>query len=434
MIRIVYLSMHTDTSHTSKTFQEKVKQASIEEAIQLHLQRYKVLETFARNFLQKHKPKHTIKIQYRKQPTTADNSLMSEFSKKLIETGKIVDIITIGNEYILDASKGSINQNSDLDIQVKSINVDLMMYWCAFLKERARTTTISFAHQWDCNLYLKPCKLDIETQTLKDILLTHWDSLMPSNKESAKKIAEYIQQYCKAYMNKASITSTGQANYPNPDSDTFDAMAEIAQYEAHVEAGDKMFDTFNRGNMMDDYLAFTTTQQEAFVFFGSLMMIGLFGDDFAEIIKTKFNNDCKLGRPLCMLEFLYNLKMHATCQDKRKIVKLKYVERLYNTLKGSVNECTEHSDIRNGKITILLTKHKEDKKAPLNDVQDLVREIVSDEINLKNCVKISETTAPDNHCQGECCHPETVSVIDNCIARIHDFIENYNEPAMTNVN
>jgi hypothetical protein len=451
-------------------FQDRIEHLDNDGAIQLHRRRYTILIDFAKSI--------DINPVITSRDVNDNGKTYSDFGTKLIQsdstlTKKVVfKMITIhvnDQIYEMDISGSSINKNSDLDVHVRGPDNLLMMKWVQHLDERSRHTRESFAREWDCNVYMKCCTLDkkhIEDTCKRPIDIMHriWEYYLPNTQSGADYIANVIKEYCTAFTRNDTIRGN---LFPNADTDAYDSKKEYQQYVAQLDAGTafqrqangilrhaemiynqvghsvvapatsststpklltrSISDATNKLPKHNEYVPdpelarlrlysdFVVTQQEAFVFIGSLVIIGLYGTHEADSLNTCKN---KWWRSLCTLEFLYNLKMHLVGNHQDPVkqrVKLKYIERIYHALCQSENTCLKHKHARKTDIDTLLETHKENRTAALGEIKKLLRLLIADEMNGPKCAvdDYKEYSPSETSCE---------KLIERQIIIMHDYI------------
>ena len=297
------------------------------------------------------------------------------WSKKILrdKNGKI--------ETVFDASFGSMDPTSDLDIGVVSVSKHVIDEWIKHLKSAQlliKDKKITFTEYWDSNFYFEPGVLQGDKLVSK--LQANLETALPTKKTMVQDM-KLIQKYTDAYIKKTSMTLGKYSVYPNPEAPGFTQEAELDQYTALSEYGNVCFKTFNSTT----YGQMACCKTEALISPGSLAICSVFGAK----VQTKFINDSTktIWRLVAAFEMLLNLKMHKHGDQ----VKTKYLERLDNVLKKSPNACKKKTRLS---ITGEITNTKKKKLINLKgQVLNLIGLILEDEEDGTKCPEGLKATA-----------------------------------------
>ena len=302
----------------------RIKKAnSISEKAALHNARFEVWNKFINDYANG----NGLKIQ------TIDRVPSQAFEKKVVGMGNAWSKKILKKngkiETVFDASFGSMDPTSDLDIGVVSLNKAVIDEWIIHLeKAQKQIKTITFTEYWDSNFYFEPGVL--QGGKLVSKLQANLETALPT-KETMVQDMELIQKYADAYIKKTSMTLGKYSVYPNPEAPGFTQKAELEQYKALSYYGNVCFTTFDSTT----YGQMACCKTEGLISPGSLAICRVFG---AKIQQDYINDDTKtIWRLIAAFEMLLNLKMHKHGDQ----IKTKYLERLDNVLKKSPNACTK---------------------------------------------------------------------------------------------
>ena len=360
-----------------------------------------------------------------------------KFEKMVVDRGNVWSKITLLNrkgeeQYIFDAGFGSLDVESDLDVSIYGIDVEIIQEWIVFLKQN-RPQNSTFSAYYDSNFYFEPSIRDSDGKLVsraknevRKFLITRETegetntehSLIP-NKTNIVEAMGIIVKYAKAYIDGKPLilkkhVKDGKLHdgsfltvYPNPQSNDFRLEEEIEQYAAMEYFGHECKDP---RSTMKDFMIFGCTKSEALLSAMSVAICAVFGDHMkSEIIDgidgindKKIRGDDTSWRLITALEMLYNLKMH---QDNHGHIKTKYIRRLEDTLVASKFRCRkENTDkFRRSAIKIDLKKSLlsilEKKKRKLtDDIRKFISVSVTDEVNGVVCSneEVRKTTIDEN--------------------------------------
>ncbi len=339
---------------------EHTEDAILYQLASLHDDRFYFWKCFINSFFDKKKKTDWKKtVCSRKMP-------YKKFEKMVVDRGNVWSKITLLNkngeeQYIFDASFGSLDVESDLDVVVHGDNVDIITDWVDFL-EHNRPRNSTFSAYYDSNLYFEPSvysdgklvskvKIEIEKALITGETEgetkgeTKGESIIPV-KANIINVMNTIGGYATAYINKTEMKLEINDDkfftvYPNPQSQGFGQKEEIEQYEAMEYFGHKcLLKKFT----MENFMKFGCTKSEGLLSAMSLAICAVFGDYMKKKIidgSERIGGDDTSWRLITALEMLYNLKMHQDnhIKTKTKYIKTKYIRRLEDTLVASKFRC-----------------------------------------------------------------------------------------------
>ena len=258
-----------------------------------------------------------------------------------------------------DASFGSLNADSDLDVNVFCASTKPLKVWLGFLN--AHHEGICLAHEWDTNFYYENTDED-----LKSLQQSKFYEKEEINLDflSAYNDAESIREYTDAYRFGTALEVGGFSLYPNPDSEGFDAAVEWKQYVAtsSLEGPD-----------------FAKSKSEGLLHPASLGVCGVYGEDIMKALINAKEGDCK---PFVAYEMLCNLRMH----EKNDTYKTKYLERLEKAL-GDTYIC-EETKISRRQSQIL--KETQARKSKWEKIGKYITQLVEDFLDGDECKTYAE--------------------------------------------
>lgn len=340
--------------------------SSIGDVVRLHDERFRLWSSFISSFCEKNgctmvkeerpQSRHSFEM--------AVVALGNSFAKKtLIKYGKPM--------FVFDASFGSLDPTSDLDVVVVGTSTDVISDWITWLQKQHVGNTDIFSLKYDSNFYFEP------GEVVHDQLIPKVQSKiaeMKSSKATMVSEMKLIEKYASAYINKTTLQISDYSVYPNPSSPGFGQTAEIEQYRAMLYASNKCLSDFNTINLSE----LACTKSEGLISAGSLAICGVFGPK----IQNEFIMDNDRGQPwrlVAALEMLYNLKMH----EHGNKVKTKYLVRLDNVLRNGRNACRRPF---RGDVSAHIASTKDDfKEISLVNVIDYINVIVEDEHDFLSC-------------------------------------------------
>ena len=264
-----------------------------------------------------------------------------------------------GNELVcrFDASFGSLNEDSDLDVNVFCASTEPLEVWLGFLNSHYERKCL--AHEWDTNFYYE--KTDKDLKSLQQSKF-YENEKINLDFLSAYNDAESIREYTDAYRLKTALEVGGFSLYPNPDSEGFNAAAERKQYVAtsSLEGPD-----------------FAKSKSEGLLHPASLGVCGVYGEDIMRALINAEEGDWK---PFVAYEMLCNLRMHKD----NDTYKTKYLERLEKAL-GDKYICNETKiSRRDSGIGNLKRKSK------WTNIGEYITQLVEDFLDGEECKKYKE--------------------------------------------
>lgn len=278
-----------------------------------------------------------------------------------------------GNDYVLlDASFGSLNTTSDLDINVVCTNQDAMDTWMKFTAKFADTheTAQSFCEFWDSNFYYEPgvCVFpgDIIGKQLTNVEDHEYEDIVAEERmmislpvmlmnngfawtsaNTAMYELQCVDAYADAYERNKDILLDGFRSSPNPFQ--FDKDKEQSCYKSSLhfaEAFRRAYEAYKVDPTLADgvrfaYLKYAVTKIEGLVSVTSLAVCKVFGkgvwhDYVDKVGKAKYLKPYMAG--ISAYEMLRNLQMHSHNLE----YKSKYANRLVYVLMHNDNLCTAH--------------------------------------------------------------------------------------------
>ena len=376
------------------TWEERIKSGN---PTDLHNERFSVWHKFIDEFKQNYETYNNItmqkQIEQRPLPYT-------EFETTVVALGKTFSKVLLVSEgiplYIFDASFGSLDPSSDLDVVVIAIDTAVIHAWNQFLVEN-RTGQYTFTAYYDSNFYFEPAVRVINNNGHSLLISMAKHNLRAALSKDATMGSEMgqIEAYATAYIEQAPLRVKAGGRYytvyPNPLSPNVDQDAELEQYTAMAHCGQLCFEEYSPVTAAK----LASTKSEALISTGSLAICGVFGQK----IQTAFINDRtpnRAWRLVAAFEMLYNIKMHRHVEGEDIIIKSKYLTRLNNVLLRSNFTCTNNYRQR---ITRYITANQQQYKNIQEQwVIQLVNAVIEDEINEEDCPKKFEwnTSLDDN--------------------------------------
>ena len=269
--------------------------------------------------------------------------------------------ILLGNEgkYIfLDASFGSMNTTSDLDVNVVSTTPHAMQVWMTFTSEWVDNNEgQSFCEYWDPNFYYEPGVLMREGTKIGELLLRDEVVSIPkllmnngfawTSANTAMYELHCVDAYANAYERNKDILLDGFRSSPNPfqcdkekEQNCYRSALHFAEsfrsaYEAYMD------DPTLADGVRFAYLKYAVTKIEGLVSVTSLALCKVFGDEvFHEFVSKKLRGRYLKGymAGIAAYEMLRNLEMHS----KGGNYKSKYANRLQYALSNVPGLCVRH--------------------------------------------------------------------------------------------
>lgn len=249
-----------------------------------------------------------------------------------------------GDDYVLlDASFGSLNTTSDLDINVVSTTKEAFTLWMKFTRAfvKRKTEAASFCEYWDSNFYYEPGIYVDEVMPLTRVLMAQ--GFAWTTRDTALYELACVKAYCDAYERDKIIVVDGREAKPRPVDMTVEDEQKCYATSLHfAEAFRKTYEAYMNGGSADQvryaYLKYAVTKIEGLVSVTSLAVCKVFGDDVFEDYVEKVRKG-KYMKPyisgIAAYEMLRNLRMHAHLGK----YKSKYANRLMYTLLNTPGLC-----------------------------------------------------------------------------------------------
>ena len=246
-----------------------------------------------------------------------------------------------GEDYILlDASFGSMNTTSDLDVNVVSTTPVAFEVWMDFTRNFVEgSDAASFCEYWDSNFYYEPGVWDGKTvKGLTTLLISK--KFAWTTKDTALYELSCVKAYCDAYEGNKSIVIDGRVSSPNPANMTLDHEQQC--YRTALFFAEAFRAAYAKGNedaIRYAYLKYAVTKIEGLVSVPSLAVSRVFGDSgFADFVDKKGSGKYleTYMTGISAYEFLRNLRMHS----KNGKYKSKYANRMRYVLSGAGGLCT----------------------------------------------------------------------------------------------
>lgn len=298
--------------------------ASPRDKVLLHENRWDAWNTFIESFAKGSIKKETL-------PITIDHNQEEDekqFQKLLIASKKRWSKIEAG-DVVFDASFGSANSTSDLDITVLSKDTRVLNAWVEYLQIWQKNNPgKTFTNYYDSNFYFEPC--DDSMQSLKlglvDIDFTTQDSYFEE--------FTAVKEYTDAYQHEGKVRGI----YPNPRKMTPDD--EIAYYKKSGRLAQKFAEAVASNqlkNIRKTYLDFALCKIEGIISIPALAICGVFGPEVMQKFIQKKDIHPK-ALQIGIYEMLCNLRMHSHNSGELHF-KSKYAIRLVNLLRNNKFIC-----------------------------------------------------------------------------------------------
>ena len=255
-----------------------------------------------------------------------------EFQELLLKSNKGWSKKIVKN-VVFDASFGSLNSTSDLDINVISPTTDVLDYWIEYLRDWQETHNGTFTNFYDSNFYFEPSNSSF--QPLK-LLLIKRDFPWTTDTSYLQEFRD-VQEYTEAYRNSTKC----QGIFPNPQN--MKKEDEITYYIKSKQFGQafaEAFDTMTNDDIRAAYFNFARCKVEGIISIPALAICGVFGP---QVMKQFINKEDIHPRALQIgvYEMLCNLRMHAHKDKGQMRFKSKYAIRLINLLNNNEFICKE---------------------------------------------------------------------------------------------
>lgn len=263
------------------------------------------------------------------------------FMKRLKDDSSLVfDTILLrrGEDYILlDASFGSMNTTSDLDVNVVSTTPVAFEAWMQFTRDFVQgSDAASFSEYWDSNFYYEPGVWDGKALVgLTSLLISR--GFAWTTESTALFELSCIKAYCDAYENNKGLVVDGRVSSPNPKDMTL--ALEQSSYRTALFFAEEFRAAFHAGDgdgIRYAYLKYAVTKVEGLVSVPSLAVSLVFGKGGFESFVDKTGTYLQpyiVG--IAVYELLRNLRMHS----KNGMYKSKYANRMRYVLTGVDGLC-----------------------------------------------------------------------------------------------
>lgn len=249
--------------------------------------------------------------QYRKRGSVSGvtRKFQVAWAKRLLEKG---------DDYILlDASFGSLNTTSDLDINVVSTTKEAFELWIEFTRAFVKREAGSFCEYWDSNFYYEPAIYDDEVMPLTKVLMNQ--GFAWTTRDTALYELQCVKAYCDAYEGYKDIVVGDFRSRPRPvDMSAEDEQRCYATSLHFAEVFREAYEAYTKGGSADhvrySYLKYAVTKIEGLVSVTSLAVCRVFGDEVFEEYLNKEGKGAYL-KPyisgIAAYEMLRNLRMHS---------------------------------------------------------------------------------------------------------------------------
>lgn len=358
---------------------KKIEGANDNKKVEWHIKRFQVWKKFIYDYA-KGKKYTVVQTNIRITGNFSKNVGIPKQDDTLIPIafGKLTLKLKAKIMVIFDASFGSIDPTSDLDIAVYAETVDVVNAWADWLQKEYKNSTVygtmTFTKYWDSNFYFEPSKhINNKLNTLSMYYLT---KLLPTSK-TARQTIELIDKYANSYINQTALRVDGRTLFASPFSPGFNQTAEINQYRSQSIFGQRCLTKMNIENEQN----LSCAKTEGLLCAASKAICGVFGPQ----LKSKFIRDTtdNIWRLCAAYEMLMNLKMHKSSQK----FKAKYLQRFSNALKSDPNACKKKDKPRIIADALALTGVSLKKKAGSSSSIRIVNSIIQDEINGTDCLE-----------------------------------------------
>ena len=334
-----------------------------EKLVKLHVDRWKAWEEFF-NFIKWNE------LEDEREPRKATDAA---FENAVVSTGVTwaVRIFTNGDDYVeFDAGFGSMNEASDLDVNVVSTTSVVLDLWMEYTRGKVVEFPDmgAFCEYWDSNFYYAPGLVkDDRLYAYVDYLSGlgfHW-----TTPDTALYELECVDAYTRAYEEGKDILVDGYRSRPNPEGISSDKEQDI--YHANLELAEKFrvaCESYFKGGSGDAvryaYLQYSVTKVEGLVCVTSLAICKVLGDEFF----VEYVNKPAWFKPymagISAYEMLRNLQMHA--HDGK--YKSKYAKRLIWVLMNNKGLCDSHD--RRNPLRLAQVKNWEDPAESITKSND----------------------------------------------------------------
>ena len=291
----------------------------------------------------------------------AAKQLQIDFADKLKGAWSKILLEKDDNYIFLDASFGSMNTTSDLDVNVVSTTRYAMEVWMSFTSAWVdKKKGQSFCEYWDSNFYYEPGVFmregtEVNGEALQRDEVVSIPKLFMDKKFAwtSPKTAMYelhcVEAYANAYSRNKDILIDGFRSSPNPFQCDKEKEQNCYRSALHfAEAFRRVCDSYEAdpSPALADmvrfaYLKYAVTKIEGLVSVTSLAICKVFGDNvFHEFVSKKKRGGYVKGymAGIAAYEMLRNLDMHS----KEGKYKSKYANRLQYALSNVPGLCDMH--------------------------------------------------------------------------------------------
>lgn len=327
--------------------------ANTKDKVALHVERWRVWDVFIDTLGTPEKQVDEVTIK--------DDDNEKAFKEKLNATGARWSKKTVCTSFGLvcfDASFGSLNSTSDLDINILSQSTKVLDKWIQYMKEwHKHNAGKTFTNYYDSNFYFEPCMKESIIPLRLHLVRQKFNWTTDTS-----YMAEFnaVKAYADAYTNNTKVLEI----MPNPERmtqcDEIRYLEQCKKYacEFTVAYLNYMKNHCNASELRASYLRFAQCKIEGIVSIPALAICGVFGYDLMNEFITN-RKDTK-GLEIAVYEMLRNLQMHS--HDGR--YKSKYANRLIKLVSHTDNLCPGR---RNSDVTLRKTNN-----ATLEDIKPAV--------------------------------------------------------------
>lgn len=329
-----------------------------EQKVALHVERWEVWDAFINELGTK------IETQV-DEITIKDNDAEKDFKTKLKASGarwSKKTVLTKHGRVCFDASFGSLNSTSDLDINILSANTKVLDAWITYIEDwHGKNIGKTFTNYYDSNFYFEPCIDDQLTPLRLDLVNKKFEWTTSTSYQAE---FQAVKAYANAYRDKTKLIPLGIM--PNPEnmeqSDEISYLMKCKIYAREFTLAYSQYisrkDEPSSINLRASYLQFAQCRIEGIVSIPALAICGVFGKETMNQF-VEDNEDTK-GLEIAVYEMLRNLQMHSHADR----YKSKYANRLIKLVSHNTNLCEGRRD-----SVITLPKTND---ASLNDINNAI--------------------------------------------------------------
>lgn len=312
----------------------RIGRATVDEKVALHVERWEVWDAFINTLGTKIDPQVD-------EITIKDGDAEKDFKTKLNKSKARWSKKTVQTKHGLvcfDASFGSLNSTSDLDINILSANTEVLDAWIKYIEDwHLKHKTETFTNYYDSNFYFEPCIDDESFTPLRLDLVNRkfeWTTC-------TSYLAEFeaVKAYADAYRNKTKLQ--GLNIMPNPEKMTqHDEIFYLETCKSYAKEFTLAYSQYisrkdepSSKKLRASYLEFAQCKIEGIVSIPALAICGVFGKETMDQF-VEDNKDTK-GLEIAVYEMLRNLQMHSHADR----YKSKYANRLIKLVSHNTNLC-----------------------------------------------------------------------------------------------